>query len=134
MASFQRRAPAAVAASAHRAARIPVTLLAAIEAPVPVQQATIACSARPAATSCAARAEHQAQSCALVLGQGAVEQRLVTAGAQQLDESRSATPVSSSAATAIRTGQAAATAGSRAAPASASVATSTQSPPSHSRP
>ena len=42
LASFQRRAPAAVAASAHSAARTPSTLLAAIEAPVPVQQQTIA--------------------------------------------------------------------------------------------
>jgi hypothetical protein len=62
LASFQRRAPDAVAASAHSAARTPPTLLAAIEAPVPVQQQTIACSARPSATSRAAAADAQAQS------------------------------------------------------------------------
>src|SRR3954471_181870 len=62
LASFQRRAPWAVAASAHSAARTPSTLLAAIEAPVPVQQHTIACSARPPATSRAAAAQHHAQS------------------------------------------------------------------------
>ncbi len=62
MASFQRRAPAAVAPSAQSAARTPGTLLAAIDAPVPVQQQTTACSARPSATSRAAAAEAQAQS------------------------------------------------------------------------
>src|SRR4051794_28648782 len=62
LASFQRRAPSAVAASAHSAARTPSTLLAAIEAPVPVQQQTIACSARPPATSRAAASQHHAQS------------------------------------------------------------------------
>src|SRR3954451_10475693 len=62
LASFQRRAPSAVAASAHSAARTPSTLLAAIEAPVPVQQHTIACSARPPATSRAAASQHHAQS------------------------------------------------------------------------
>src|SRR3954449_10602737 len=62
LASFQRRAPSAVAASAHSAARTPSTLLAAIEAPVPVQQQTTACSARPPATSRAAASQHHAQS------------------------------------------------------------------------
>src|SRR3954454_841126 len=62
LASFQARAPAAVAASAHSAARIPATLLAAIDAPVPVQQQTTPCSARPSATSRAAASQHQAQS------------------------------------------------------------------------
>src|SRR5437660_1605819 len=38
LASFQRRAPRAVSASAHSAARTPGTLLAAIDTPVPVQQ------------------------------------------------------------------------------------------------
>src|SRR3954469_24636889 len=61
-ASFHVRAPAAVAASAHSAARIPGTLLAAIDAPVPVQQQTTACSARPSATSRAAASQHHAQS------------------------------------------------------------------------
>src|SRR5690349_13086579 len=61
-ASFHWRAPSAVAASAHRAARIPGTLLAAIDAPVPVQQHTTACSARPSATSRAAASQHHAQS------------------------------------------------------------------------
>ena len=41
LASFQRRAPAAVTASPHSAARTPGTLLAAIDAPVPVQQHTM---------------------------------------------------------------------------------------------
>ena len=45
-ASFQRRAPAAVAASVHSAARTPRTLLAAIDAPVPVQQKSTAVSDR----------------------------------------------------------------------------------------
>jgi hypothetical protein len=55
-------APSAVCASAHSAARIPATLLAAIDAPVPVQHATTACSARPSATSRAAASLHHAQS------------------------------------------------------------------------
>ncbi len=42
LASFHLRAPAAVSASPHRAARMPGTLLAAIDAPVPVQQQTTA--------------------------------------------------------------------------------------------
>ena len=54
LASFHLRAPRAVSASAQRAARTPATLLAAIDAPVPVQQQTIPCSARPSATSRAA--------------------------------------------------------------------------------
>ena len=41
---------------------MPGTLLAAIEAPVPVQQQTTAWSARPSATSRAAASEAQAQS------------------------------------------------------------------------
>ena len=61
-ASFQRRAPSAVAASAQSAARMPGTLLAAIDAPVPVQQQTMPCSARPSATSRAAASDAQAQS------------------------------------------------------------------------
>ncbi len=39
-ASFHFRAPRAVSASAHSAARMPGTLLAAIDTPVPVQQHT----------------------------------------------------------------------------------------------
>src|SRR5918992_5780595 len=62
LASFQRRAPLAVSASPHSAARMPRTLFAAMEAPVPVQQQTTACSARPSATSRAAASEAQAQS------------------------------------------------------------------------
>ncbi len=62
LASFQRRAPSAVAASPHSAARIPATLLAAIDAPVPVQQQTMPWSARPSATSRATASEAQAQS------------------------------------------------------------------------
>ena len=51
LAPFQRRAPRAVSASVHRAARTPGTLLAAIDTPVPVQQHTTPRSARPEATS-----------------------------------------------------------------------------------
>jgi hypothetical protein len=40
LASFHRRAPRAVSASVHSAARTPATLLAAIDTPVPVQQHT----------------------------------------------------------------------------------------------
>src|SRR5438874_6501476 len=62
LASFHLRAPRAVSASPHSAARIPWTLLAAIEAPVPVQQQTMPCSARPSATSRAAASLPHAQS------------------------------------------------------------------------
>ena len=62
LASFQRRAPPAVGASRHSAARTRSTLLAAMEAPVPVQQHTTACCARPSATSRAAASEAHAQS------------------------------------------------------------------------
>ena len=51
---------ATVAASRQSAARTPGTLFAAIEAPVPVQQHTTACSARPSATSRAAVSEAHA--------------------------------------------------------------------------
>src|SRR4051794_24902882 len=51
LASFHRRAPSAVWASPHSAARTPGTLLAAIETPVPVQQQTTPRSARPPATA-----------------------------------------------------------------------------------
>ena len=84
LASFQRRAPAAVAASAQSAARTPATLLAAIDAPVPVQQHTIACSARPSATSRAAASEAHAQSSRSSVGERAVRERLVAAAAQLL--------------------------------------------------
>ena len=50
-ASFHFRAPAAVAASVHSAARTPRTLFAAIDAPVPVQQNRTAVSAAPLPTS-----------------------------------------------------------------------------------
>ncbi len=85
-ASFHLRAPSAVWASPHSAARIPATLLAAIEAPVPVQQQTTACSARPSATSRAAASEAQAQSSRSSLGERAVQERLVAALAQRLDQ------------------------------------------------
>ena len=61
-ASFHLRAPAAVSASPQSAARMPGTLFAAIDAPVPVQQQTIPCSASPAATSRAAASLAHAQS------------------------------------------------------------------------
>ena len=51
LASSHRRAPFAVSASQHRAARVPGTLLAAIVTPVPVQQKTIPWSALPLLTS-----------------------------------------------------------------------------------
>src|ERR671922_160545 len=50
LASFHRRAPDAVWASPHRAALHPLTLLAAIDAPVPVQQKRTPQSASPEAT------------------------------------------------------------------------------------
>src|SRR5437868_13522434 len=50
LASFQRRAPLAVSASAHKAARTPATLFAAIETPVPVQQNRTPCWQAPDAT------------------------------------------------------------------------------------
>ena len=50
-ASFQRRAPLAVSASVHRAARTPWTLLAAIDTPVPVVQQTTPSSALPSVTA-----------------------------------------------------------------------------------
>src|ERR1700752_3649690 len=97
LASFHLRAPAAVAASPHRAARIPGTLLAAIEAPVPVQQATIACSARPSATSRAAlspappaaasrRLARPRPVVALGVAVGAVEDRVMAPAAQLLGQ------------------------------------------------
>src|SRR6266536_5536868 len=61
-ASFQRRAPRAVSASGHSAARTPLTLLAAIDAPVPVQQQTMAWSASPLTTAWAACSLAHAQS------------------------------------------------------------------------
>ena len=62
-ASFQRLAPAAVAASVQSAARTPATLFAAIEAPVPGPAADHRLlGARPSATSRAAASLAQAQS------------------------------------------------------------------------
>ena len=54
LASFHRRAPSAVWASPHSAARTPATLLAAIEAPVPGPAADDPLLGRPSATSRAA--------------------------------------------------------------------------------
>ena len=64
------------------------TLLAAIEAPVPVQQATTAWSARPSATSRAAASEAHAQSSRSSGSSAPCSERLVPAGAQLLDERR----------------------------------------------
>ncbi len=61
LASFQRRAPRAVSASVHSAARTPATLLAAMEAPVPVQQQRTAVSVSPSATSSPTRRPTSAQ-------------------------------------------------------------------------
>src|SRR3954452_1475564 len=101
LASFHLRAPAAVAASAHSAARTPSTLLAAIEAPVPVQQQTTACSARPSATSRAAASQHQAQSARSPSASAPCASGSCPR-ARSCSMTASATPVRSSAATAIR--------------------------------
>ena len=53
LASFHLRAPRAVSASTHSAARTPGTLFAAMLTPVPVQQQTTPCSCSPAATASA---------------------------------------------------------------------------------
>src|SRR5581483_11319973 len=62
LASFHRRAPAAVCASVHRAARTPGTLFAAIDAPVPVQQNSTAVSQSPPETSSPTRRPTSAHS------------------------------------------------------------------------
>ena len=82
---------------------MPGTLLAAIEAPVPVQQQTIACSARPSATSRAAASLAQAQSSRSASLSAPWRDRLVAAAAKLLDD-RLATPTRSSAATDTRIG------------------------------
>ncbi len=61
-ASLYRRAPRAVSASPQSAARAPAILLAAIDAPVPVQQQTMPWSASAAATARATRALVTGQS------------------------------------------------------------------------
>ena len=111
-ASFQRRAPSAVAASPHSAARTPATLLAAIDAPVPVQQHTIPCAARPSATSRAAASDAHAQSSrsaslSAPCSSGSCPRRRTSS------TTASATPVRSSAAIAIRMLQQARTAPAR---------------------
>src|SRR4051812_28909924 len=102
LASFHFRAPSAVWASPHSAARMPGTLLAAIDAPVPVQQQTTACSARPSATSRAAASEAQAQS-----SRSPSARAPWTIGSwprrRSWSTTASATPVRSSLETAIRT-------------------------------
>ena len=100
LASFQRRAPAAVAASTHSAARTPRTLLAAIDAPVPVQQQTTACSARPSATSRAAASLAHAQSSRSASASAPWRAARARGGAAR-STTASATPMRSSAATAI---------------------------------
>ena len=82
----------------------PRTLLAAIDAPVPVQQQTTPCSARPSATSRAAASLAHAQSVALIRRR-ARRAAAARGRAAQLVEQRVAMPVSSSAATAIRMAQ-----------------------------
>ena len=87
-ARWRRSTGARRARSLHRAqsaARTPATLFAAIEAPVPVQQQTTACSARPSATSRAAASRGPGPVVALVVVERAVQQRLVAAAAQLLD-------------------------------------------------
>ena len=85
LASFQRRAPRAVSASTQSAARMPSTLFAAIEAPVPVQQQTMPCSARPSATSRAAASLAQAQSSRSSGASAPWSSGLVAAPAELLD-------------------------------------------------
>src|ERR671938_396938 len=102
-ASFHLRAPRAVSASAHNAARTPLTLLAAIDAPVPVQQQTTPWAARPSATSRAAASLAQAQSSrsesfSAPWTTGSCPRR------RSSSTTASARPVRSSAATAIRMG------------------------------
>src|SRR3954454_620439 len=99
-ASFHLRAPRAVSASSHNAARTPATLFAAIDAPVPVQQQTTPCSARPSATSRAAASLPHAQSSRSLsvsapCGSTSWPREISAA------TTASATPVRSSAATAI---------------------------------
>src|SRR4051812_16089152 len=79
---------------------MPATLLAAIDAPVPVQQQTTAWSARPSTTSRAAASQHQAQSsrspsASAPCGKGSWPRR------RSSSTTASATPVRSSAATEI---------------------------------
>ena len=79
------------------------TLLAAIDAPVPVQQQTTACSARPSATSRAAASTHHAQSsrspsASAPCSDGSWPRR------RSSSTTASATPFRSSAATAMRMG------------------------------
>ena len=86
LASFQVRAPRAVSASAQSAARIPATLLAAIEAPVPVQQQTIALL-RPALRHVARGGlARPGPVIALLVAERAVHERLVPAPPQLVDD------------------------------------------------
>src|SRR3954469_17750693 len=100
LASFHLRAPRAVSASSQSAARTPATLLAAIDAPVPVQQQTTPCCARPSATSRAAASLAQAQSARSVSVRAPWGS---TSWPREINAATtaSATPVRSSAATAI---------------------------------
>src|SRR3954453_11011843 len=99
-ASFHLRAPRAVSASSHKAARTPATLLAAIDAPVPVQQQTTPCLARPSATSRAAASLAHAQSARSLSVRAPWGS---TSWPREINAATtaSATPVRSSAATAI---------------------------------
>ena len=85
-ASFQTARAAAEYASAHRAARTPGTLFAAMEAPVPVQQQTTAWSARPSATSRAAALGAPGPVLAVAGAQRTVGGHGVAAAAQLVDE------------------------------------------------
>ena len=86
MASFQVRAPRAVSASAQRAARIPATLLAAIEAPVPVQQQTIALLGAALGHVARGGLARPGPVVALLVVERAVHERLVPAPPQLLDD------------------------------------------------
>ena len=98
LASFQRLAPRAVSASLQSAARTPGTLFAAMEAPVPVQHATTAWSARPVRHVPSRRLAGPGPVVALVVVERAMRQWLVPALLNSCTRA-SATPVRSSAAT-----------------------------------
>ena len=103
-ASFQRRAPSAVCASPHSAARTPATLFAAIDAPVPGPAAHHRLVGAALGHVAGRRLAGPSPVVALLLAQGPVQQRRPR-GREPAESSTtaSATPTRSSAATAILT-------------------------------
>ena len=85
LASFHLRAPAAVSASAHSAARTPSTLFAAIDAPVPGPAAHDALVGAALGHVARRGLAGPGPVVALAVGQRAVQQRLVAERAQALD-------------------------------------------------